>query len=152
MKIWGIGDNFLICFELPDIGTIDPLFLFITEWQRPEGPSESYLVHFVAQRKVSLSQVLNISKDKKHHSLSELPIPEFEYRHTKKKYFFNFLKTGVLFRLDYCKLISVFIQNGLVAEQQHPSVDLRGGNASDSTHLHPAPWVMTPHPRSRVCL
>lgn len=56
--------QFFTCFELPDIGNIDPVFLLITEWQRPEGPSQDYLVHLLAQRKVNLSQVLNIFKDK----------------------------------------------------------------------------------------
>lgn len=40
--------QFFTCFELPDVGNIDPVFLFIREWQRPEGPSEGGVVHLVA--------------------------------------------------------------------------------------------------------
>lgn len=56
MRTWR---HFFTYFELPDIGNI-----YFYSSQSGKGPSEAYLVHLLAQRKASLSQVLNIFDDK----------------------------------------------------------------------------------------
>lgn len=117
-------ETFFTCFELPDIGNIDPLFLFITEWQRPEGPSEGYLVHLLAQRKVNLSQVLHVFEDKNTTASLNYLCQCLNTLTVRKMFFLSILKTRVLCRLDYCKLNWVFFQNVQIAVVQTKDIHL----------------------------